>query len=294
MAEEFTRRCPSARYFFEPRPGVSHARNTGIAAARAPVVAFIDDDVEADAAWVATIKRTFDEHPEIDCVGGRIDARWAAPPPAWLTRMHWGPVALQAEKSATPHVDADHASPCLMTANFASRRAALEEVGGFSADYLRDEDRELQLRLWSAGKRGLYVGAIAVTTEVPCERMTKAYHRRFHLRNGGTHARMRYRERLDRDGRLLPQDMRSVTLLGAPGYLYRSLFHHAAGWLGRVASLDWNGAFFHETRVLYFASYIWTRYREQGPSPWTVPLDIVRCAWEVVRRRLRARVGVRA
>src|SRR5262249_33819758 len=50
-------------YLFEPRQGVSHARNRGVAAARAPVVAFMDDDVRAEPNWVATIKTVFDRHP---------------------------------------------------------------------------------------------------------------------------------------------------------------------------------------------------------------------------------------
>jgi glycosyltransferase involved in cell wall biosynthesis len=288
VVETFVNRCSNVRYLFEPRCGVSHARNTGITAARAPLIAFIDDDVEADPTWVATIKRVFDDHPDIDCIGGRIEARWAAPPPAWLTSHHWGPIAIQRAKGNTPNVDADHASPCLMTANFASRRAALEGVGGFSPEYLRDEDRELQLRLWAAGNRGLYVDTLAVTTEVPRERMTKAYHRLFHLRAGGGHARMRFRERVDREGRLVAE-RRSATLFGAPGYLYRNLITHAASWLWHVLTFDWNKAFFHETRALYFGSYIWNRYRQQKPALWTLPLEFVRFASAIVSNRLRAR-----
>src|SRR5256885_15913715 len=40
------------RYLHEPRPGVSHARNTGLAAARGEYVALADDDMEADLWWL--------------------------------------------------------------------------------------------------------------------------------------------------------------------------------------------------------------------------------------------------
>jgi glucosyl-dolichyl phosphate glucuronosyltransferase len=290
VVETFTNRAPVVRYVFESRTGVSHARNAGTAAARAPLIAFIDDDVEADPMWVARIKRAFDDHPEIDCIGGRIDARWAAPPPAWLTPLHWGAVALQRAKD-TPYVDADHAAQCLMTANFASRRAALLQVGGFSPEYLRDEDRELQLRLWAAGKHGLYVDAVQVTTEVPHERMTKAYHRRHQWRVGGMHARMQFRDRLDGDGRLVPGGMRSPTLLGSPGYLYRSLIGHTATWIGLIVTRDWNGAFFHETRAHYYASYIWARYRQQKTALWMLPWHFARFASAIVANKILAHLG---
>jgi hypothetical protein len=41
------------RYVHEKRPGISHARNTGIAASAARYVVFLDDDEEADPGWLA-------------------------------------------------------------------------------------------------------------------------------------------------------------------------------------------------------------------------------------------------
>jgi glucosyl-dolichyl phosphate glucuronosyltransferase len=273
VVKSFTGRFPALRYLFEQRRGVSHARNTGIAAASAPIVALIDDDVEADGTWIDEIRRAFDAQPDIDCIGGRIEGRYAEPPPAWFTPHHWGPVALQAEKGGSRHIDANHASACLMTANFAARRAAFQEVGGFSPEFLRDEDRELQLRLWAAGKRGLYVPEMVVTAEVPRERLTRGYHRRFHIRAGAAHARMRYRDRIDRDGRLMPEPIQGTTLLGTPGFIYRDLLLHTAQWMRSVATLHWNRAFYHETRVLYFGSYVWSRFREERRRPQAMPLE---------------------
>jgi glucosyl-dolichyl phosphate glucuronosyltransferase len=257
----YCQRSALIRYVFEAKPGASCARNTGIAASSAPVVAFIDDDVEASPGWVAAIKRALDARPDVDCVGGRIDARWVEPPPPWLTQHHWGPIALQAEKGATPYVDADNASPCLLTANFACRREALEAVGGFSPEFMRDEDRELQMRLWQANKRGMYVDDIVVSTEVPQDRLTKSHHRRHQARVGSSHARMQYLDRLDREGRLVTLPARRRTLMGAPGFLYRDLLFHAASWMSSVVRARTGEAFFHETRVWYFAGYLATRMR---------------------------------
>ena len=74
------------RYVFEPRQGLSHGRNAGIAAARSPIIAFSDDDVRVAPDWIAQLKRTFDAHPEIDYVGGRVLPHWLAPPPRWLRK----------------------------------------------------------------------------------------------------------------------------------------------------------------------------------------------------------------
>lgn len=50
---------PFVRYVHEPRPGLSHARNAGVAAAATPLIAFTDDDVTPRANWTAEIVRAF-------------------------------------------------------------------------------------------------------------------------------------------------------------------------------------------------------------------------------------------
>ena len=82
-------------YLYEPRQGLSHARNAGIAGARAPVIAFTDDDVVVREDWVASIARAMDAYPQAEYAGGRVLPRWTSPPPRWLTRAHWSPLALQ-------------------------------------------------------------------------------------------------------------------------------------------------------------------------------------------------------
>ncbi len=56
VVEDFSRRYPGRfRYLFEGRPGKSYALNTGIAAAKGDVLAFMDDDVTVDPEWLQSL-----------------------------------------------------------------------------------------------------------------------------------------------------------------------------------------------------------------------------------------------
>jgi glycosyltransferase involved in cell wall biosynthesis len=247
------------RYAFEARQGLSYARNTGVAEARAPVIAFTDDDVRVDPNWVAAIVRGFDAHPESEFLGGRVLPIWPASPPAWLTRDQWAPLALVDHGDDPIAITAEHPI-CLIGANVAFRRAAFDTVGGFGADFqrVRDgigslEDHEFQLRVLRAGRTGLYDPRIVVHAEVQPNRLDRAYHRRWHTGHGHFHALLRS-EDMERT--------RAGTLLGVPLHLYRQAFADVVGWIRTTAMRQSSRAFQHEVRLRFFKGFLKTRRRE--------------------------------
>ena len=60
------------RYCVEPRPGLSWARNAGIAAAASDVIAFLDDDDEPDEHWLAGVADGFARGERVGCVSGVV------------------------------------------------------------------------------------------------------------------------------------------------------------------------------------------------------------------------------
>lgn len=60
------------RYVHEPRPGLSVARNAGLAACASELIAFTDDDVEVHPDWSRELVRAFQEAPQADVVTGLV------------------------------------------------------------------------------------------------------------------------------------------------------------------------------------------------------------------------------
>jgi glycosyltransferase involved in cell wall biosynthesis len=260
LIESFIARgATNLRYLFEGRQGLSYARNTGVAAARSPIVAFTDDDIQVAPDWVATIKQTLDDHPEIECVGGKILPRWPSAPPAWLTREHWAPLAIVDYGQKPFYVNTGN-QLCLLTANMAIRKQTLQRVGGFLPDLQRVEnsigsmeDHELLLRLWKVQAQGLYVPELVVSSEIAPDRLTKHYHRRWRFGHGGFYALARI-EDFERS--------RSGFFLGVPHHLCRTASLDAVSWLATVVRGDLNRAFTFETRLRFFAGFLKARSRD--------------------------------
>ena len=257
VVEFFVRRgARNLRYLLETRPGVSYVRNTGIANARSNMVAFFDDDVTVSSDWISLIHHTFLAHPEIDCVGGRVLPRWETNPPAWLNRDHWAPVALQDYGDAPMYIGENNPL-CLLSANLAFRKPALERIGLFLPELQRVgdgigsmEDAELLIRLWRGGGRALFIPSLIAEAYVPADRMTRSYHRRWHLGNGRFHALLRLDE---------IEQSRTGRLFDVPAHLYREALTNAWRLVRSWLKGDVTSAFKYETRLCFF----WGYFRER-------------------------------
>lgn len=269
IVESFVERgCRRVRYVFEGKQGVANARNAGIVHARAPIIAFTDDDVRVAEDWVEKIKEALDENPEVDLVSGKVLPLWQSKPPAWLTRDHWAPIAVQDYGDKVFYSDMEH-PVCLINANLAIRSAVAEQVGGFDPRFQRigassTEDHEWQLRFWRAGKRGMYSPQVVVAAEVQTERLTKAYHRLWYTGHGKSAAMMRLREITSGDGRIADEPPDAVKLFGAAAHTYKALGHSSLRWLRAAVNGTESSLLKHENEVRELWSYVKHQYEEDA------------------------------
>lgn len=127
-------------YVLEERPGLARAHNAGVAAAKGEVIAFTDDDVIVDPAWVAAIAANFALSDRIGCVTGLILPAELETRAQYWTERHGGfgkglarrvfdPARPEAEGPLFPYAAGAFGSG----ANMAFRRETLARMGGFDA-----------------------------------------------------------------------------------------------------------------------------------------------------------------
>jgi glycosyltransferase involved in cell wall biosynthesis len=246
------------RYFRESRQGNAYARNAGVEQAEASIIVFLDDDCTADENWLTTIKHAFDRDPELDFVGGRVLPVWERDPPSWLNTAHWAPLALLDYGTETLNIDGQTPRG-LLTANIAIRKEVFEELGGFLPSLQRVkgsigsmEDHEFLMRICRSGKCGLYLPGSITWAGVDPERMTKAYHRRWHTGHGHFYAVLNDPE----------WERSKFSLAGVPSHLYKQTALHALRWFASILKRNPKAAFLNECRLRFFRGFFLQRQRQ--------------------------------
>lgn len=263
VVEELRSAGHPVRIIREERKGASFARNTGVRAARAPVIAFMDDDQRAGPDWVGVIERVLGEDPELAFVGGQNRPLWDAGPPEWISPRTQGALSIITPGDEKQVIDANHWM-CLMGGNVAIRREVLDMVGGWG-NYARTEDRELTVRLLLAGYRGMYVPEMIMYHHMDPARLTRRYVRWWNEVEGRMRAGYRFDELFDVTGRIRPCPDEGRFFLGVSLFVYRELMSEFGRFVASSLSLQREAAFEHEIRVRYLWNYIRARAWSRTP-----------------------------
>lgn len=166
-------------YLFEPELGLSHARNLGWRTARAPFVAYLDDDAVAAPDWLERIILAFEDVlPTPGCVCGRVAPIWGADRPTWLNETI-GRYYSILERSDPPGWLTDNA---FCGANMAFPRALLASLDGFDTELgrrgsnlLSNEELLMSKRLRASGLGIYYDPGIGVRHHIPAARLTRGW-----------------------------------------------------------------------------------------------------------------------
>lgn len=133
---------PGARLLRRSNAGPAAARNAGVAATEAPLVAFLDDDCAPAPDWLVRLIRPLAD----DTVGGAGGRVLSAPPTNWVSRF-----CAAVEYASGIQPEFENAA----TANACYRRSLLEALGGFDEGFRfpGGDDPDLSRRARQAGYR---------------------------------------------------------------------------------------------------------------------------------------------
>jgi glycosyltransferase involved in cell wall biosynthesis len=160
-------------------PGLSAARNAGVAATAEDIVAFLDDDAVAHPSWLARLAEHYLD-PDVLGVGGVVEPDFAAGRPGWFPReFDWvvGCSYRGLPRGLTPVRN-------FIGANMSFRRHVFDSVGGFDGAVGRVgttpigcDETELCIRILERMPRGrlLYEPRSVVRHRVPPARARWPY-----------------------------------------------------------------------------------------------------------------------
>ncbi len=227
------------RVVFEPRQGLSWARNCGIENSEAEIIAIIDDDEIINAEFAEAYVKLFDQHAEATSAGGKIIPMYTTERPGWMSYYTELPIANPVNFGNAPQPFPKGRIPG--GGNMAIRSSALEKYGAFDVELGRignrligGEETDLFERLARNGEQCWYCPEAMMWHIIPNEKLTLDYFDRLTYNIGVS---QRLRSKISGSAVFMPEVVKwCATFLIAIGYLLQLNPPKAA----RLLRLRWN------------------------------------------------------
>lgn len=178
IVERYAGQSVPVRYVSAHPPNISIARNRGIAAAEADIVALLDDDSTIEPGWLDRMYGTLQANGA-DCVISSILVKSAEKPPAWNDRVRQF-LRVWPMPDGTPiPLGGQGVSPITLSTNASMwrRQRCFKEPAPFNPAFGASggEDLDLFLRLKKAGLQIVWCGSAVAFEWVPAHRMRFRY-----------------------------------------------------------------------------------------------------------------------
>jgi len=166
------------RCLIEVQNGLSYARKTGLQVAVGEIVVFLDDDAIAQPTFLECLLAAYDG-TKADAIGGRVELRWEAPRPHWVSDN-----MLDVLGYFAPTKERSRLQPPLevSSCNFSIKREVLLTIGRFSPLLGKRADAPISMeiadlcrRLHAAGYALWYEPEAIIEHRVPAARLTRPY-----------------------------------------------------------------------------------------------------------------------
>lgn len=173
---------PRLHYVYESVIGLSVARNTGAKLAKAPLLAYLDDDAVASPQWLTVLHAAYQTHDKLAIAGGRVTLLWAAgcQSPRWLSARLSGNLGAYDLGESLIFIARPGLTPRGL--NYSIRRSFLDQVGGFDVNLgrvgknlLSNEELHMTELALQRGWQVAYLPDAHVAHNVAAERLNQAW-----------------------------------------------------------------------------------------------------------------------